>query len=125
MLAAKDVSGSITPAELGEIDAEEAYFWDVLKPVRLRSMTFDVKIHQNRVFTEGDILEPSELAGGGGTNVSLILKYIREEDPVVSLIFTDGHFSMPSLEDIYTDIFWIVKGNRDFDPPHGVVIHLE
>ena len=52
------------------------------------------------------------------------MKYIIEEDPVVALIFTDGGFSMPKFDEIPTDIYWIIKGNRNFDPPQGTVIHL-
>jgi predicted metal-dependent peptidase len=124
MISAKDVSGSIDDDLLGEIDAEEKYVWEVLKPVSLRSITFDTKIHMNEVFYEGDMLPESVLEGGGGTNVHPIMKYIMEEDPVVALIFTDGGFSMPTFEDTPTDIYWIIKGNRNFKPTKGTVIHL-
>lgn len=124
MISAKDVSGSIDDAMLSECDAEEKYVWDVLKPVSMRCITFDTKIHMNEVFYEGDTLPESKLEGGGGTNVHPIMKYIMEEDPVVALIFTDGGFSMPTFEDTPTDIYWIIKGNRNFKPTKGTVIHL-
>ena len=126
MLAASDCSGSITPKELAMGLSETRYVFDTLKPKSLRLMSFDVQVHLNELFNEGEEL-PAEIdcKGGGGTDVELILKYIREEDPKLSLIFTDGGFSMPNLENIPGDLFWIIKGCPNFDPPKGTVIHME
>jgi len=124
MISAKDVSGSISDRLLAECDAEEKYVWDTLKPVSMRCITFDTEIHMNQVFNQGDTLPDSVLEGGGGTDVHPVLKYIMDEDPVVALIFTDGGFSMPDFGDTPTDIYWVIKGNRNFKPPKGTVIHL-
>lgn len=126
MIQAYDVSGSISEDELNIATSEGRYIWETVKPASLRYMTFDVDVHFNEMFTEGDCLPMNvELEGGGGTNVELILKYIREEDPKLAIIFTDGGFGMPNLEDIQTDIIWVIKGCPEFDPPSGVVIHME
>ena len=126
MIEAFDVSGSITKDELNVAVSEGKYAWETVKPESLRFMTFDVAIHHNEMYVEGDTLPTRvELEGGGGTCVDLILKYIREEDPKLALIFTDGGFAMPDLEDIETDIIWIIKGCPTFNPPSGTVIHME
>jgi len=124
IICAKDVSGSITDNELAQIDAEERYIWDTLHPTTMRSITFDTKIRQNTIYEQGDTLPASILTGGGGTNVKPILKYVREEDPKITLIFTDGFFAKPDLAEITNDIYWIVKGNKNFKTPHGTVIHF-
>jgi len=125
VICAKDVSGSISAQELSQIDAEQTYFWDVMKPLTMRVMTFDTQIHQNKIIEQGDTPQESVLEGGGGTDVRPILKYVREEDPKLTLIFTDGYFEVPNLEEITNDIFWIIKGNPNFKVPHGTVIHMD
>jgi len=126
MLAASDCSGSISAEELAIGLGETRYVFDVLKPKSLRLMSFDVDIHFNELFEEGaELPDKIDLMGGGGTDVNLILKYIREEDPKLSLIFTDGGFEMPNLDNIPGDLFWIIKGCPNFDPPKGTVIHME
>jgi predicted metal-dependent peptidase len=125
-IAALDCSGSITSDELNTGMAETSYMFDTMKPTTLRLISFDTKIHLNKVFSEGDTLPTDiDLMGGGGTNVLPILKYVREEEPMLCLIFTDGGFQMPNLEDITSDIIWIIKGCPNFNPPHGDVIHME
>lgn len=126
MITASDCSGSITAKELNTAMAETRYIFDTLQPETLRLISFDTKIHFNKVFTKGDELPANlDLKGGGGTNVHPILQYVREEEPNLCLIFTDGGFQMPKLEDITSDIFWIIKGCPKFNPPHGTVIHME
>ena len=125
MIAAGDCSGSITPDQWNEIIAEIRWGKSILNPTTLRLISFDTHIHHNKIYEEYDELPNVFRKGGGGTNVKPILQYVREEDPVVTLIFTDGYFSMPDVSEITNDIFWIISKNRNFDPPHGTVIHLE
>ena len=126
MIQAFDVSGSITEDELNIATSEGRYAYETVKPESLRFITFDVEIHMNEVLTEGDAYPSGAvLEGGGGTCTELVLKYIREEDPKLAIIFTDGGFTMPDLAEIETDIIWVIKGCPDFDPPTGTVIHME
>lgn len=124
MLCAKDVSGSISQNLLGQCDAEEKYFWDILNPVSLRSITFDTKIRSNNLYQKGDELPTSNLNGGGGTNVVPVFEFVRKDQPELVIIFTDGHFKMPNLAGITADIFWIIKGKKNFKAPMGTIIHM-
>lgn len=119
-----DVSGSTTGRVLGIQFAEVKYLFETLQPKQMHLMTFDTKVHLNEYYHPGDDLDEVELKGGGGTNVRPLLKSIAEEQPLLSLIFTDGYFSMPDIDDITSDIIWIVTGNSSFNPPKGVVIHF-
>jgi len=123
--AGSDVSASITQENLNEVGSEWRYMWEVLKPERFRLMTFDTKVHLNKVYTEGDQMDNLELKGGGGTNVQPLLDSIQEECPEVAIIFTDGYFQIPDMSRITSDIIWIIKGNPKFTAPKGVVIHYE
>lgn len=117
-----DVSCSMEDPDISSIFCELRYIWDVMKPDRMRVMTFDTKVHLNDVFTEGDTLKELVLEGGGGTNVQPLLDSIREEKPVFALIFTDGYFQTPNMDGIETDVYWIILDNPGFTPPHGIVI---
>jgi predicted metal-dependent peptidase len=123
-IAAADVSGSIWDELLSQIGAEIKYFWETLKPTSLRLISFDTEIRDNKVYEQGDSLDNLVLHGGGGTNVKPVLQYVRDEDPTITLIFTDGGFTMPEGDEIPGDVFWIIKGCPNFDPPYGEVIHF-
>lgn len=120
-----DVSGSMSEEDISEIFSEIQYIWDTLQPTTMRLQTFDTKVHLNAMFNQGDTLDQIELKGGGGTNVQPLLNSIRKEEPAFALIFTDGYFSTPNMNGIYTDVFWIIKGNPGFKAPHGVIIPFD
>ena len=118
-----DVSGSMSKADVSEIFAEQKYIFETLNPSSMRVMTFDTKVHLNKVYEEGNELDDIKLKGGGGTNVEPLLDSIRKEKPVFALIFTDGYFDTPDMSGMDdTDIYWIIKGNPGFTAPKGVVI---
>jgi len=125
LTAGADVSGSMSQDDLNEVIAEVRYIWDMMAPTMMRLQTFDTKVHLNKMYVEGDDLDELELKGGGGTNVQPLLDSIREECPLFALIFTDGYFSTPNMDGIYTDVYWIIKGNPNFTAPHGTVIHFD
>lgn len=125
-IVAADVSGSISRNDLATGHSETRYFYEVMKPESLRYISFDTEIRDNVVYRDGDPL-PEELTlhGGGGTNVVPVLQYVRDEDPKLCIIFTDGHFTPPDLDDCTGDLFWIIKGNKNFKATKGTVIHME
>lgn len=126
MLVADDVSGSISREELNIAGCETKYAFDILKPESLRYISFDTKIHFNEVFQrDDDIPSNLELHGGGGTDLNPVFEYLRTEDYKLALIFTDGGFHMPNMDGVDTEIFWIIKGCPSFNPPKGIVIHME
>jgi len=125
LTAGADVSGSMSQDDLSEILAEVNYIWDIMAPTLMRLQTFDTEVHLNEMYTEGDELDELVLKGGGGTNVQPLLDSIRDEAPLFALIFTDGYFKTPNMSGIYTDVYWIIKGNPKFKAPHGTVIHFD
>lgn len=126
MIIAQDVSGSISHEELAIAGTESKYIFDTLHPTTLRYISFDTHIHFNEVFQADDEIPIGlELEGGGGTNVIPVLDYVRLEDPQLCLIFTDGHFSPPDLSQCTGDLFWIIKGNKNFAAPQGTIIHMD
>jgi predicted metal-dependent peptidase len=120
-----DVSGSMTGKLLSICKKEIDYIWQTLAPARARLQTFDTEVQHNKMYSAGDALDEVELVGGGGTNVIPLLESIEQEEPMLSIIFTDGCFEMPDMDKINTDIIWIIIGNWKFDPPGGKVIRME
>ena len=120
-----DVSGSMSPEIVGEIHSEWEYIFETMNPKWAHIMCGDTRITYDEKFDQGDYIKPFEYSGGGGTIFGPIIDAIREEEPEFALLFTDGYFSMPDMDGITSDIFWIIKGNPSFDPPMGRVIHFE
>jgi len=123
MTVGMDVSGSTTGKVLSLQFAEVKYIWDTVQPQRMHLMTFDVDVHLDEIYNAGDLLDDVEIKGGGGTKLDALFKSIRKEDPVLALIFTDGHVSIPDMTDIESDIIWIITGNSRFTAPKGKIIH--
>jgi predicted metal-dependent peptidase len=119
---ATDTSASMWDELLADINAEGRYMWETLQPQTMRHISFDTKIHENTVYEQGDYLHDLTLSGGGGTCVEDVLQYVINEEPQVTIIATDGYFSMP--EELPGDIYWLIFGNESFTAPRGTVIHL-
>lgn len=124
MTAGLDVSASTTGKILSVEFAEVLYIWQTLQPQAIHLMTFDTKVHLDKIYREGDALDEVKLKGGGGTNINPLMDSIKKENPELALIFTDGVFTMPNMDDISSDIIWIILKNPGFTPPHGKVIHF-
>jgi predicted metal-dependent peptidase len=120
-----DVSGSMSVEDVSEIWSEYTYIIDTMNPISTHIMTGDTRIILDKTYDQGDFVPEFEYSGGGGTIFEPIMDAIREEQPIFALLFTDGYFSMPDMEGINTDIFWIIKGNPGFTAPKGQVIHFE
>lgn len=122
-----DVSGSVGQNELDAFMAEVRYIWDIMKPKKLRLLGFDTKIHDDLEFTEGDSIDDVTLHGGGGTHIGPIIETIEEDQPEVSIIITDGEFSMPYMNNVTSDVLWVICNRESFTfkPSKGEVIRME
>ena len=119
-----DVSGSIGIEDLQRFMSEVRYIFDTLKPKSMRVMSFDTEVHTNQLLEQGDDWTDIQLIGGGGTHVGPLIDSIREEKPAFALIFSDGEFSKPYLDDIESDLFWILVGNSPVEFSKGEVIRF-
>ena len=122
IFVAVDTSGSLREEELNAFMSEIRYIWEMMKPSKITLVSFDTHIRETLVFQEGEYMESLKLSGGGGTNAAGVMKFIRDESPVVSIVMTDGEFNEPSYEGVNTDLIWIKIGTRAFKPKYGRVI---
>jgi predicted metal-dependent peptidase len=119
-----DVSGSIGDEDMRDFMSEVSYIFETLKPKKLRLMTFDTRVIRDEVFGEGDDLKTFSSEGYGGTNVVPLINSLREDAPELCVIFTDGYFSKPYLNDLETSLIWIIKGSK-FEISRGEVIYYD
>lgn len=117
-----DTSGSISQKDFDAFIAEVSYIFDILKPKKLRLMTFDTEVRDDKEFTEGDSIEGLTCFGGGGTDIHPLIKSIIEDSPDIVLIFTDMEFFMPNLDSVQSDLFWIRIGKNKKIPTKGILI---
>lgn len=119
-----DTSGSISDEDMSAFMAEIRYIWDVMKPKRMRLITFDTCIHENILKNEGETIDDLSISGGGGTDVEDVIKLVQEDAPEVTIIFTDGEFAAPDARtEVPTDLFWIIKNERaTIEFPFGTTI---
>lgn len=118
-----DVSLSMDDDEVNLIIAECEYIRQILQPTKMHVMSFDTEVHECGYIPVNEPFPTIELMGGGGTNVQPCLDLIQEKGPEVALIFTDGGFSEPNVDNLTTDIFWILTEQPHFNLP-GVCINL-
>jgi predicted metal-dependent peptidase len=124
-----DVSGSMMD-EIEEVMAENRYIKTLVNPTWFHLMTWDTKVHHDKVYEEFEDLPTQEIPGGGagGTVIHPLIKLIVDKKPRFALIFTDGYFGKPDMSQVKSDIYWIIskEGDKNFKAPDdvGEVIHM-
>ena len=107
-----DVSGSISKKDYDEFIAELIGIARGFNNVKIKLLTWDVKIQNEYEFTNGQIedIKNISLSGGwGGTDVNCVFKKINEDLPntKIAVILTDGYFNRIS-EDVNTPTLWVL-----------------
>lgn len=85
-----DTSGSITPVEIAQAQAELQEMSDRLEPSTIRVVYCDSAVCGEQVFEQGDpvVIKPR---GGGGTNMPVALKHVEQFEPAFVILMTDGY----------------------------------
>ena len=125
LFAAVDVSGSMDPDTLTKVTSELRHIHNMLNPVSTRVISVDTQIHDDLEYAQGEYIHELVLHGGGGTEIGPVIEKIREEQPKLALIFTDGYFSMPDLSGLSTDLIWIIINNPTFTVNTGTVVYYD
>lgn len=120
-----DTSGSISQAELNLHLAEVSSIKEKLNPITTDIICFDTSIKTVQSFSQDEYLDSVEFTGGGGTFIPPVLDYIKEHEPNVTIIFTDGYFRYPQNIDINTPVLWVIYKNKNFTLPLGETIYYD
>lgn len=123
-----DRSGSMTDDMIQRIESELKYIFEELKPQRLTVVQFDTKIHDVRVFEEGEEFSSIEVYGRGGTDFQCVYDWIEEHKPTAVMVLSDMECN-PMPEPSYNvPILWgILPGSEKYQhvPAYGRVIRIE
>lgn len=129
LVVAPDMSGSTW-------GMRDAFFSELiavaqdLVPSRVHVLCWDTEVaspHQSYYPDEYDHMEATLTpAGGGGTVVECVPKYISDEniDAEAAIIFTDGYL-YGGYGDFTSPVLWCVCDNKSFNPPNGIVVHID
>lgn len=127
MVFAVDCSGSVSDQEFGYFAQEVEVVQQQLNPELITLISFNTRITGIHEITQDvNIMKDIQFTGRGGTNVREVLKWAREHEPEILVIFTDGWFSQPPA-DQYPEcpILWLIHNNTSFAPKMGEVINYE
>lgn len=125
VIIAIDTSGSIGAKQLSEFAAELAAICSSVQPDTVRVLWWDTMVQSEQVFTEKfenikTLLKP---AGGGGTRVSSVSKYIEKKkySPDAVVVFTDGYVESPIEWGVSVPTLWLVTHEKNRPFPGTVV----
>jgi predicted metal-dependent peptidase len=124
-----DMSGSISSEDSRAFLSEIKGIMDSYDEYKIRVWCFDTDIYNDQQFTSENMesIEMYEPQGGGGTSFDVNWEYMKEHniEPKKFIMFTDGYTGDGWGDEQYCDTVWIIKGNPECEPPHGIWAHYE
>lgn len=117
-----DVSGSVNDDTLSLFYRALWLIKEMLNPSKITLLQFDTRIISIDEIEQLEQIKSIKFTGGGGTNIDPVISWIKQNQPEVTLIFTDGEFRMQQ-ENAGSDIIWIIQNNPRFKAPEGLIIH--
>ena len=125
LVAALDVSGSISDTEIAEFVTEINALKGTLR-ARITLLACDQQLSPDtpKVFEAWERLEPpAQVTGGGGTSFRPVFEWVGRQDraPDLLLYFTDAQGRYPETEPPYP-VLWLIKGRASV--PWGERIQL-
>lgn len=119
-----DVSGSINKKQHNEILTEITGMFSV-KPKEITYTAFSTKLMYTKTFKNKQEVLDTHFVIGGGTKIQPVIDHIKETNPVLSVVFTDGEYAPPIFNKFHNDIIWVINGNKNFTCPKGKIIHYQ
>ena len=118
-----DSSGSVSMQRIKEMASEVVGLMEDVQPEELHVLWCDTRVHNPRMFEEGEEVE-LEPAGRGGTDFRPAFKYLEDNGivPDVAVYMTDGFCSLFPPAPSFPVMWMIWQDYRKFDPPFGEVI---
>ena len=129
LVVAIDTSGSIGQRELSAFLTEVKEICDTVHPDGVRLMYWDTKVCRDEkydVHELDDLVQSTKPAGGGGTDVTCVTDYIRDNNinAQAAIVLTDGYlyggwgqWTMPVL--------WTIMDNPSAKPDVGVTVNIK
>lgn len=123
-----DMSGSINETQARDFLSEIKGIMSAFEDYRITVGCFDTEVYGVVDYTSDNLddIEDYELAGGGGTDIACITRWLKtnEIEPKKLIVFTDGYTGQWGDPD-YCDTLWILHNSRDVVPPYGVSVQYD
>ena len=129
LVVAIDTSGSIGQRELCAFLTEVKEICDTVNPDGVRLMYWDTRVCRDEKYDMhelDDLVQSTKPAGGGGTDVTCVTDYIRDNNinAQAAIVLTDGHlyggwgqWTMPVL--------WTIMDNPNAKPDVGKTVNIK
>ena len=119
---AVDVSGSVSEDQFKHFISETASIIRNQQPDSIHFMQFDTNIKTNdEVKTLAD-LKKVDFKGWGGTDVTPVIQWAKDNKPSWIIIFTDGEFDLPDFKP-NCPVIWVIHSTRHkFQCSYGKII---
>jgi len=126
IVIANDTSGSIGDEAMGVWMSALSDICEQCSPDSVRVLWWDSEVRGEQEFSGSysNLREALKPAGGGGTRVSSVAKYINDQQIKADcvIVFTDGYTESEINWDINIPTLWVVTERDGFSPPTGQVI---
>lgn len=126
-----DTSGSIDNEILSQFLGEIKSICDEVTPRKVELMYWDTRVGKHETYEDGAVehlTDSTKPWGGGGTDPTCVPKFMQDKQitPDCTVILTDGCFfgDEGDWSGINAPLLWVVKGNKDFKPKHGMAVHI-
>ena len=128
LVLASDTSGSVL-RHIDKFLSEMAGICNSVRPEKVRLLYWDTKIKGDESYELeriDDLTKSTKPLGGGGTRVSCVPPYMREQGirPQAVIVFTDGYID-GRLDGWDCPVLWCVLDNKRFDTDTGRILHIE
>lgn len=118
-----DMSGSISSKQASMFLGEIGGMMDMFDGYKIHVFCFDTRCYNPMDFDSDnmDTIDSYEPKGGGGTDFDCIFDYLKERGKDVKrlIVFTDGYPCGSWGDENFTDVTWIIHGNKTIEPPFG------
>lgn len=116
-----DTSGSIDQEQLNAFFTEVHFILDRMHPEKVTVIDFDTRINSINAVTSPDDIKNLRFSGCGGTDITDVMHWAADNQPLCLVIFTDGYFHQPEINP-KTPIIWAIHGDCQFKTQWGQVI---
>lgn len=128
LVLAIDTSGSIGSKELSSFLSEVKAICDAVHPSKVRLLYWDTEVCRDEVYEQDELdrlTTSTKPAGGGGTTVECVPKYIAEHGikPQAVVVLTDGYLG-GSWGAWTTPVLWCIQNNKGARPSVGKYVHI-
>lgn len=122
---AVDASGSVSDADFKVFISEVDGILRMMQPDNITLIQFDTGIRSVDKVRNVRELSKLKFIGRGGTQISPVMDWAKENKPQLLLVFSDGEFRFKPNYGVKSPVLWIIHNNNKFTAPFGKVIHYE